>query len=319
MSKGGSGDNFFSASMEPPDSLGPKPTSSHNVLIRGNTPAHGLGEPVHVDAELSKGDRTATVRTKKMLSAIKDGTQQVGDQQRRMIIGATTVLLFSMVFLAGSTLAVVYTRETHVDTNSSGPILVDNNDQTVATGSVQRMIDFTDLPSRGPDFPYNQISDIKLNLGGRKLGFKVVGYEWYNTTDMDMFLANFGPDGLTLHMSNTSLTLGEGATAVDFFGDASEQADRRRLSMSRGRQLGWKSKDGGRKLVKFILYEVIMEGGKAAYDWATSDDDDKEGGGGGGAESESADGKDSGESGEDPDAGTSTNVHGQGCPPRTIC
>ena len=137
-----SSDNFFDASTERPDSLGPKPTSSHNVLIRGNTPAHGLGEPVHVDAELSKGDRTATIRTKKMLSAIKDGAQQVGHQQRRLIVGATIVLLFSMVFLAGSTLAVVYTRETHVDADH---VLVDSHGEEIGTVEVQSSYSFAEL------------------------------------------------------------------------------------------------------------------------------------------------------------------------------
>lgn len=305
--------SFFNASMEPPDSLGSKPSSQH-VLIRGNTPAHGLGEPAvkEVEAELS---RTTTVRTKKMLSAIKDGTQQVGDQQRRMIIGATMVLLFSMVFLAGSTLAVVYTRETHVDSNSSGPVLVDNDDHAVSTGTAYAEVNLRTLPLNGPGFDYNLLNDVRLPLGGRNLGFKVVGYEWYNTTDMDFFLANFGPEGLTLHISNGSLIVSEGATAAAFFGDASEQADRRRLSIAKGRQLlpVWLVPalvEGG----KMVLGGLISYGITKALDGDDDDDDD-----GGPAETESEDGDD-GEQGETTDGGE-TGVHNQdgSCPPKTIC
>ena len=298
MTSRGSGDAFFNASMEPPDSLGPKPSSSHSVLIRGNTPAHGLGEPAvkEVEAEIS---RTTTVRTKKMLSAIKNSTDKVINQERRAIIGATIVLLFSMVLLGGSTMAIVFTRETHVDTNSSGPILVDNNNQVVASGTVVHSTPLHLLPAQeGNDYSSLTVVQVPPSLvGGTTIGFKVVGYAHINQTDMDLFLVSLDSDGLTLHISNGTLTLSEGTPASWFV--TYDAPERRRLSMSRGRQLAapaaWCLANPIACGVAInVISNVVTEAGKWAWGKAFGDDEektepDKEEGG------EGEDGKESGE------------------------
>ena len=162
MTSKGSSDNFFDASTEPPDSLGPKPTSSHNVLIRGNTPAHGLGEPVHVEAELSKGDRTATARTKHITKAINSQFSETNQAiasaraaERRHICISTMVMLFTMTIMAAGCVAIIFTRETHVDDDHG---LRDNDGTLVSTSrAIASLENITALPTLGPFYKLSLI------------------------------------------------------------------------------------------------------------------------------------------------------------------
>lgn len=139
---------------------------------------------------------------------------------RTTALTSTLVVIAAILAAFASSVAVIYTRPTHV----VGSTLVDANDRPVATTRAMTSIDnITVLPHLGKDFDYLAVETISVQLDDdRVVGFRTIGYDWLNETDMDLFLAN----GMTLHIHEGDFVLSK--TEVDEAG-TTVTAHRRQL------------------------------------------------------------------------------------------
>jgi len=145
---------------------------------------------------------------------------------RRVNVTSTLVILVAMTMSVISGGIVIATRPTHV----TGGRLVDSVGSSVGTAKLISFIDTKTLPARGADFEYSEIEYVKLDVtdpstGSRvgKMGLRLLGYHWYNSTDMDLFLET----GYTLHIAKHTLALAP--TKRDEYGLTPPEDRRRKL------------------------------------------------------------------------------------------
>jgi hypothetical protein len=117
---------------------------------------------------------------------------------------------------------------------SSQPILVDRQtEQPVATTAVTFQMNLLNSPSapfpEPADFDYSTITTLSLTLEDESgpSGFTVMGYKYYNSTDMDFYLTV----GYTVHFSRAQgVKQGVLVPGVHIGGDDVDDARNRRLS-----------------------------------------------------------------------------------------
>jgi len=117
---------------------------------------------------------------------------------------------------------------------SSQPILVDRQtEQPVATTTVTFQMNLLNSPSapfpEPADFDYSTITTLSLTLEDESgpSGFTVMGYKYYNSTDMDFYLTV----GYTVHFSRAQgVKQGVLVPGVHIGGDDVDDARNRRLS-----------------------------------------------------------------------------------------
>jgi hypothetical protein len=136
--------------------------------------------------------------------ALEDSIQQ-SRRRQSFLCAVVGILILTVAVVLGGNVALVYslieaTKETKVKHNetSGGRLstLVDTRGNVVATASSSHAFSLLDLPSRRESgYHYNNLKKIKLALknnatgGVEEVGFDVVGYRWYNSTSMDLYLA----------------------------------------------------------------------------------------------------------------------------------
>jgi hypothetical protein len=122
------------------------------------------------------------------------------------------LVLTVTILLAGNG-ALVYglleaTKETHI--SASPPEghqptrLVDTNANSVSTATATRHVDLVDLPSH-PEY-LDTLTELTFDHGGTMLGFKIVGFAYYNSTDLDLYLQ---PE-YTMHITPANFVLSAG-------------------------------------------------------------------------------------------------------------
>jgi len=113
---------------------------------------------------------------------------------------ATLLVMGAIVASSAVVMTIIFTRPTHV--NSSGA-LVDTNDQVVSTSKAMGQMPVERIAELGKEYDYNKIESVKVGMTNPEtgqeevLGFRTLGYHWYNSTDIDFFLEG----SMTLHVS----------------------------------------------------------------------------------------------------------------------
>jgi len=119
------------------------------------------------------------------------------------------VVLLAVAISIITTCVVVYTRPTHVMGGANGALLVDSGNHPVATGAVKERMSLDAIARNGKAHDYNQIESVMVDVVNPEthqaevLGFRTIGFHWYNTTDIDFFLEG----AMTLHISAGIKTL----------------------------------------------------------------------------------------------------------------
>ena len=144
--------------------------------------------------------------------AAEDTHVKLTKSQRRgrlLCAGVSMAVPIMLILLLGN-MGLVYTMlemTKEVRTQNDGPdggTLVDANKHAVKTASVSTSLALWKLPILGETFDYSSLDYVQLMLMGRgKVGFRTIGYHWYNTTDMDVFLER----DQTLHITATTRVL----------------------------------------------------------------------------------------------------------------
>ena len=80
-------------------------------------------------------------------------------QRLEYSLQSTIVLVSSMMVMASGCLAIIYTRQTHVDEEHA---LRAKDGQLVSTASSVEMSNLTQLPSKGPMFAYDTLQRFVL-------------------------------------------------------------------------------------------------------------------------------------------------------------
>jgi len=128
----------------------------------------------------------------------------------------------------GSSLAIILTRETHLETLANGgKYLADDatNQPLLYGGVVTSEVDLFELPLLGKDFNYHDVTDVTLAVNDNQVvGFRVDGFHWQNSTSMKLYLSN----GLTLQIVDTEAQL-VSTTTIDPSTLVVDSPDRRRL------------------------------------------------------------------------------------------
>ena len=114
---------------------------------------------------------------------------------------------------------IILTRPTQVQQHT----LVDAQGDAVATASYAMPVSLADLAAEADAAEFDAVDSITLPLAGGRVGLRVVGWRWFNSSDMD-FLCEAGH---TLHIHDGSFSLLP--TPADPFGEHPELR-RRRLS-----------------------------------------------------------------------------------------
>jgi len=134
----------------------------------------------------------------------KSVATRVIQANRNTTFKASLIVLVAIFGSVITTTTVVLTRPTHVQKNAEGGAsLVDSNDNPVSTSNSKTIVPLERISQMGEDYNYNNVDDVKLKINNpdtgasEVVGFRTLGFHWYNSTDMDFFLES----GLTLHIS----------------------------------------------------------------------------------------------------------------------
>jgi len=144
---------------------------------------------------------------------------RVVQAQSKVQLQSTIVIVAAVLVSVLTTCTIILTRPAHVAHPAAmGPTLVDSNGQIIGTQPVQASISIEKVCEMGEDFDYNSIESVSTkvynNATGETsvMGFRTIGFHWYNNTDIDFFLQG----AMTLHVSNGIKVLAP--TVRDAFG-----------------------------------------------------------------------------------------------------